>query len=241
LRTVGIVAGLGPLAGAHFYKRLVELSSASSDQDHLRVVLISEPAIPSRIQHLAGSGESPVPQLREVIRQLVAVGAELIVIPSTTTNIYLPELAPVSDVPILPMIAEVTRDIAARGLKRIGILATTPTCTYEIYEEHFRQAGMEAVYPDTVSQAEVMRIIGAVKTGGSDLAVLRAQIGEIACRPWQKDVDGLLLACTEIPVIFPIDTDIRMRANSGAIDQATAPHILSSTDILARAVIREAQ
>lgn len=226
-KTIGILAGLGPLAGAHFYRRLVEMTPAINDQTHAHVILISEPAIPSRIDHLEGTGASPVPQLVEVIRRLEQGGAELIVVPSTTTNIYYDELAAQANVPILSMIAEVSEAIAQRDLWNIGILATTPTRTYGIYEQHFRRLGLEAVYPDDASQDDVTRIIAEVKASGSDLAALQAQIREIASRPWQNGVDALLLACTEIPVIFPV------------ADRMHTP-VLKSTDLLAAATIRAA-
>lgn len=82
------MGGFGPLAGAHFYRRLIELTDAHSDEQHLPLLLLSDPAVPSRLQHLAGEGPSPLPKLLEMARRLVAAGADLIAIPSATVHAY---------------------------------------------------------------------------------------------------------------------------------------------------------
>jgi len=236
MKTVGILAGLGPLAGAHFYRRVVELSPASNDQEHLRTLMISDPTIPSRIAHLNGTGLSPVPALQQVVQQLEAAGADFIVMPSTTTSIYLPELRKSAKVPMISLIDEVTQEIAQLGLKTVGVLATTPTRTYGVYANAFQAADIDSVYPDDVSQDEVMRIIGQVKAGV--VGESTDAIYEIACRPWSWGVDGLLLACTEVPVIFPLDAEHRFANEPFVENQWRSPRVLSATDILARAVVR---
>ena len=245
MKTVGILGGLGPLAGAHFYKRIVEMTPASDDHEHIPIVLISDPSIPSRIRHLEGTGESPVPKLLDVSNKLLSLGADLIAIPSSTTNIYYSELVKLAKIPIISMIEEVTNEISKSSLRRIGILATTPTRSYQVYEKHFSQAGIHAIYPDDSSQIEVMNIIARVKgnnrgrnkvevegTLDDSLLTVSDQIYELACRQWSDSIDGLLLACTEIPVIFP--------SQKWASNGRTLPKLFSSTDILAVAVVREA-
>ncbi|RIV21981.1 aspartate/glutamate racemase family protein [Alicyclobacillaceae bacterium I2511] len=244
VKTVGILGGLGPLAGAHFYRRLIELTPASGDDSHLPVILLSDPAIPSRILHLEGVGESPVPKLRELASKLEAMGAGLIAIPSTTTSIYLKEISYGLSIPILSLAEEVTQEIVRAGAEKIGILATTPTQVLGIYNAVFRQAGLHAIYPDEVSQREVMGVIMRVKDSSrfsihptsqskfESFSQLGKEILTLAGRPWSRGIDVLLLACTEIPVIFPIEDWYQS-------DKSTIP-LFSSTDILAQAVIREA-
>ncbi len=237
MKTLGVLAGLGPLAGAHFYRRLIELTAAANDEEHIPVVLISEPSIPSRIRYLEGVGDSPAPKLQEVVRRLVAAGAEWIVIPSSTTHIFYPDLAAASPVPILSLISVVTSGIAAARRRSIGILATTPTRSWRVYDGAFAQTGLEAVYPDDASQNEITEIIAHVKgaVGSGVPADLGERLLDVAGRPWSKGIDGLLLACTEIPVVFPIK---EWAERSGAAPGT--PRLFSSTDMLAQAVVKAA-
>lgn len=248
MKTIGIIGGLGPLAGVHFYRRLVELTPAQSDEDHIPVALVSDPTIPSRIAHLSGHGHSPLQKLIEVCDKLVQVGVGVIVLPSTTTSIYQEQLAQKVPVPILSLIDQVADVISSQGCRRIGVLGTTPTRTFAVYENAFCARGITAVYPDDDSQAEVMTVIRAVKGGRIDpvsndpvagntgnrdvLASLMARIVEIASRPWADSLDGILLGCTELPILFPDDHSRALLAERFLV--------FSATDILAAAAVRVA-
>ncbi|WP_053959872.1 aspartate/glutamate racemase family protein [Sulfobacillus thermosulfidooxidans] len=228
-KTLGILAGLGPLAGAHFYRRVIELTPALSDQEHLPVVLISDPEIPSRLDHLTGHGPTPLPRLIQTAERLVSAGAEVIVIPSTTTHAYYDEMAASIPVPILNLIELVAENIQASASRRIGIVATTPTCTLGLYDGAFAKRGITAVYPDPKTQHEIMAVIDGIKSGGSRLQ-WGERLEEAMLKPWAHDTDGILLACTETPVVYAGLTHPRF---SGAL--------FNATDILAEAAIAACQ
>ena len=46
--TVGVLGGMGPLATVDFLSRLIDVSGAQNDAEHVPVVVSSEPQIPSR-------------------------------------------------------------------------------------------------------------------------------------------------------------------------------------------------
>ncbi|KUO95681.1 aspartate/glutamate racemase family protein [Ferroacidibacillus organovorans] len=240
MKTLGVIAGLGPLAGAHFYRRLIELSPATMDSEHIPVILMADPTVPSRIEHLMGIGESPVPKLVEMARKLVQAGAELIAIPSTTTSIYQREIANHVEVPMVSLIEEVTSRIAKTPHRKIGIMGTTPTRTFQVYEESFRKAGLEAYYPDDRTQSEIAEIISSVKEASTfhhsaldghvhaKIEDLGKQVIQLAQRPWSCKLDGILLACTELPVIVPPGVSVLPQVPLA---------LLRSTDILAEAIV----
>ncbi|PSR36157.1 MAG: aspartate racemase FomE protein [Sulfobacillus thermosulfidooxidans] len=220
MRTAGIIAGLGPLAGAYFYRRLIELTPAHRDEDHIPVILLSSPQIPSRIAHLEHRGPSPLPTLIHAAQTLVQAGAEFLVMPSSTTHAYYDALSQAVSVPWLNMLAVVSDTIASHGIHRLAIMATTPTVQYHLYDSHLLARQITPVLPDATSQMDIMNIIERVK-GQDDLVALGQALYEIAQRPWSATADGLLLACTEIPVVFPVAS-------------WNQPAIFSATDILAQ-------
>ena len=60
---VGVLGGLGPAATVHFMQRVIELTDAARDQDHLDLLVWQHGSIPDRTAFLLGEGESPVPAL----------------------------------------------------------------------------------------------------------------------------------------------------------------------------------
>lgn len=224
MRTVGVIGGVGPLAGAHFYRRLVELTPASRDEDHIPVVLATDPALPSRVAHLTGTGPSPLPGLVALASRLVGAGAELLVIASVTTSAYVGELVAEVDVPVLDGLAEVGKAVAQDGFRRPAILATTAVCSLRLVDPYL-PAGVRPRYPDPASGKEIQQVIVDVKAG-ADPADAAAALAAIAARDWAQDCDVRLLACTELPLLQ-------------AYLPGPVPY-LSVTDVLAGATVRAA-
>ena len=230
-KTLGILAGLGPLAGAHFYRRCIELTPACSDAEHLSVVLISERSIPSRLDHLANRGPSPAKALGAVAQRLVGAGAEVLAIPSTTTHAYYSEIVASVTIPVLNLVDLVALEIARHGSLRAGIVATSPTRDYGLYDQAFAEYGIQAVYPDPKTQQEITTIINGVKSSGSNDSWGRRLVQTMG-EAWAQDADSLVLACTETPVVFPRDS---LNLQTG--DR----QVFDATDILARAAIAACQ
>jgi aspartate racemase len=219
---IGIVGGVGPLAAAHFYTRLIELTDVRRDEDNLPVVLVSE-QVPSRIAHLLDGGPDPLPVLLSAARKLITAGATVIAIPSATTHAYRDRIAGEVNVPVLDLVAETGRELARRGSHAPVFLATRATASLRLYDPYL-PCGVKSLYPGVVGQALTDRVIDGVKSGRPRGAV-RHELDELLrCAPWPKHADAIVLGCTELPVL---------------IDESEAPGVplLSVTDVLARAVL----
>ncbi|CCH20564.1 putative aspartate racemase FomE protein [Micromonospora lupini str. Lupac 08] len=222
IRRLGVVGGVGPLAVAHFYQRLIQLTPAVEDDEHLEVVLVAE-RVPSRIAYLRGVGPSPVPALLRAAKHLEAAGVDALVIPSATTHAFRDDVARAVAVPVLDLLAEVGAVLAGRGFRRPVFLATAPTARLRLYEPHL-QAGTRPLYPSAPAQRRVDALIDGVKRG-EPVEALRAGLTElIAAGPWPIGADCVVLACTELPVIAP-------RGGAGPLP------LVDVTEVLAHAVL----
>lgn len=220
--TVGILGGLGPLAGAEFYRRLVACTPARDDAEHLGIVLVSNPNIPSRIDHLFGCGPSPLPTLITLVETLEGMGASVIAIPSSTTHAYHSEMQRAVSVPVVHLLDEVAAAVTVMGSRAPAMLATTATVQLGLYAPHF-DPDVTPLYPDARSQHDVQQVVESMKAG-EDPDDLAAVLVEIASRPWASSADSVVLACTELCLL--------------SLHEAHLP-ILSATDVLVRAVLRK--
>ncbi len=227
-KTVGIIGGLGPLAGAYFYRRLIEKTPVKGDEGHLPVRIWSSPDLPSRLDHMRGTGPSPVPALVHIAKGLMESGAESLVIPSSTTHHYYRDIAQaVRPTPVINLLEEVALAIVKTSVRSVGILATTPTVEFDLYQGVFQKYGITGHYPDPGSQEEVMAEIMDVKAGRSTSDRAERLI-DITQRPWMAPCEGLVLACTEIPVVFSHERWARIDSRA----------LFDATDILVEATIR---
>lgn len=199
---VGIMGGFGPLAGAHFYRRLIELTPAGDDGEHVPVVLMTNPATPSRLAHLYGDGPSPVPALVHLAQELARSGATVLAIPSATVHAYYAEIQAAVGIPVLHLPQVAMAAVRARGVKRLALLATTPTLSLQLYRQPAEEAGISVLVPDGATQDEVMTVITRVKAGGFPTEPAE-RLGALTARPWAAKADAFLLGCTELPAVYP--------------------------------------
>lgn len=198
---LGILGGFGSLATAHFYYRLVELTPAAEDAEHVPVTLVTEPSAPSRLEHLAGRGPTPLPHLIQAASTLVHAGADLLVIPSATCHAYYDDIARAVPAPILHLPTLVMQAVAAGGVRRVALLATTPTVQLGLYREPADRAAVTLLTPDPATQAALMTIIQQIKAGHDPQAAQR-RLTELAGESWADGADALLLGCTELPAVY---------------------------------------
>jgi aspartate racemase len=203
--TVGILGGMGPLATADLYAKVIQATSAQRDQDHIPVVIEADPRIPDRTAALQGNGEDPIPWLVRGSRKLAEAGVDFIVIPCNTAHAFLPAVQPFVEVPILSMI-----DGAADAIHQtypdarvVGLLATEGTIGAELYQRALAQRGIDTLVPDDETQDRcVTAAIREVKAGRTDRATTTALLVEAAETLAGRGAQVILAACTEIPVVL---------------------------------------
>ncbi|MFJ9590687.1 cysteate racemase [Streptomyces acidicola] len=205
---IGILGGMGPAATADFYAKLVVATPGSSDQDHLRTVIWSDPTIPDRTEALLGDGPDPTPWLLAGSRVLREAGATVIAIPCNTAHAFVPRIEDHVGLPIVHMIGEVARHLATLSprVHTVGLLATTGTVRAGLYQEWLDRFGVRLVLPDAASQSdEVMTAIHTVKSGTCD-ARTTALLAHAAQRLTERGAQAVIAGCTEIPLGLPADT-----------------------------------
>ncbi|MYW29300.1 amino acid racemase [Streptomyces sp. SID2119] len=200
-KNVGILGGLGPLACAHFYARLVELTPAGNDGGHPEVMLLSSPDIPSRLAHLLEGGPSPVPALQRVARRLEDAGSELIAVPSITTQAFLDEIAAAVAVPVVDMMTAVVEQLHTAGVRRPALAVTDGTRRAGLLHRALTAAGLTPVYPGRDDQARVQECVTLVKAGRSRTA--RVRFRSLSSGSWAAAGDALVIGCTDLSPLLP--------------------------------------
>lgn len=226
---IGILGGMGPAATADFYSKLVSMTPVHSDQEHLRTVIWSDPTIPDRTDALLGHGPDPTPLLVHGCKVLRRAGATVIAIPCNTAHAFVPRIADRVDVPIIHMIDEVARHLAALDppVRTAGLLATTGTVGAGLYQQWLDPVGIGLVLPDPASQAtEVMAAIRAVKAGERGVAASEP-LRRAAMRLVDRGAQAIIAGCTEIPL--------------GLSPTAVPVPLLDPAVVLAQALIRRSR
>jgi aspartate racemase len=243
-KVIGIVGGMGPQAGHSLFDKIIRLTEATSDQQHLSVVLMSFPKyIEDRTAFLQGlTRVNPAINIVRIIRQLEHTGATIIGIPCNTSHapaifdIICKELAETQSlVKLVHMPTETCQYIAIhhKGVRRVGLMTTNGTYKTGLYKNLLMALGYEVVIPDFDFQNEVIhKMIYDPEYGikacpnfiSPEVRVLQEKA---LCFFKENRSDAVILGCTELPLVL---TESRIG------DML----LIDPTDILARALVREA-
>jgi aspartate racemase len=188
------------------YRHIISLTPASNDQDHIRVLIYSNPKIPDRTKAIEAMGESPLPSLIESAKLLERGGAGIIAMPCNTAHYYLPKMQPEVSIPILDMIEQTCRAIRETlpQAKTIGLIAAYGTVHCGVYHQALASAGIELLIPDDVDQTRIRAAIAQVKAGRQD-RLTRETFHSVGSRLVAAGSEAVILGCTEVPLAFDPD------------------------------------
>ena len=199
-RIIGVIGGLGPLATAHFMELVIEMTDAKRDQENVDMIVYNFPSIPDRTGYILGSNlKSPLPGLLSVARALARQKVNCIAIPCVTAHYFHKELQGAVQVPILNGVAEMVSRLKARGIKKVGIMATDGTIRSGLLSRELDNAGIIPVIPSEARQADVMHLIYQNVKAGKKAEMdrfYRVQQELMDC-----GAEVILLGCTELSLI----------------------------------------
>jgi aspartate racemase len=227
-RTIGILGGMGPESTAALYLKITRLTPIVREQDHLRIIIDSNPKIPDRTEALrTGSRDAVIQALVETARNIERAGAQLIGIPCNTAHAFLAEIRASVGVSVVDMVDEAARrarDTFGAGAV-VGLLTTDGVHLTRLYHDALARAALTAIAPDTGSQSIITSVIGEVKRSGvaeRHRAVLAGPIRDLG----RRGATALIAGCTEISLVL----------------SSHPPDLpwLDPLDVLAEALIRDA-
>ena len=205
-KTIGIIGGMGPAATVDLMDKIISMTVAERDQDHICLLVASNTNIQDRTAAILHGGVSPLPEMTDSARKLESIGADFLIMPCNTAHYFLPSLEKKVGIPFLKMPNETARFLRTKDVSKAAILATDGTVKSKLYEKALADAGIETVYPDDAQQKLLMSVIyDYIKKGITDPDALPSEeLKALTEDLRRRGAQMLLLACTELPLAFSI-------------------------------------
>jgi aspartate racemase len=224
-RIVGVIGGMGPAATVHFQARVLDLTPAAADQDHLRLIVDNNGAVLDRNAAVGGSGPSPAPVLVSMVRGLERAGAEMLVMPCNTAHAFAGAIVAASNLPFIDLIEATCDEAVSHMAARVGVLAADGCLQAGLYQHALARRHVAAILLAPRAQSRFMALLFAIKAGDRGPAV-RTGMETLADELVAAGAQTLVAGCTEVPLVL------------GAGDVAVP--LTDSLDALARATIAAA-
>jgi aspartate racemase len=159
-------------------------------------------------------------------RTLAEAGADFAICPDNTCHQAFEYLIPESPIPWLHIAEVVALEANRNGFKRLGILGTRYLMEGPVYREALKRYSIAEEIPDPADRERINTIIFKQLVNGLFPEESRLYLNVIMEGLKMRGCDGVVLGCTEIPLIVrPDDTPLPT---------------LDSTRLLARAALNKA-
>lgn len=200
----GIVGGLGPLAGADLFQKLVRATPASSDRDHFDILIEQHP-----FEECAAPDGSFEPRRRKfyvynTIRNFEARHVDAVLLGCFLSHSFLAEIQPELQPPVISIFDALTVHLrtAFPKVRRVGVLTSTYSRRVHLFEKNL--PGPDLLYPsDEVQNHQLSEAIygsRGIKAGNLGGGVVDMIVS--ACRDLiDRGAEIIVPGFTEIPLV----------------------------------------
>lgn len=209
MKTIGLIGGMSWESTLVYYRLLNEGVRARRGALHSADVLLHSLDFEAVVRlQKAGRWDEAGAMLGRAGAGLARAGAGCLLICTNTMHLVSGAVERAAStehgaVPLIDIVAETGRAVAAAGRRRPLLLATRYTMEHGFYAERLRAAaGVEAVIPEAEDRALVHGIIFDELCRGVVSDASRARLIEAVRRGAARGADSVILGCTEICLLL---------------------------------------
>jgi aspartate racemase len=223
---IGIVACSAEGAALCYRTICMEGASLLGRHDHPEISMHTHPLAVYMKRIYRGDWEGVGELMLSSANKLATIGADFLVCPDNTIHQALPRIIAQSPLPWLHIAEVVARQAVERGFRRLGLTGTRYLVESDVYPDKLAAQGLECVRPNASERGEIDRIIMDELVYGVFTGEAITAFQRVIARMKGEGCDGVVLGCTEIPLIMN--------------DSNSPLPTLDSTRLLARAALDRA-
>lgn len=203
MKTLGLIGGTGWVSTVEYYriinqqvnKRLGGLNSAKILLYSVNQQEFKPPSNPAEIGNFTEF-------LISIARRLENAGADCLIICANTPHVAADLIRKQIGIPLIH-IAEVTaKAVANQNIRNVGLLGTKLTMEQPFYKDKLAKSGITALVPEESEREYIHRTIMTELEKAVLNDETRKKYLEIIDSLVRKGAEGIILGCTEIPLLI---------------------------------------
>lgn len=202
MKTIGFFGGTGWVSTLEYYRYLNQgmnerLGGLSSARIFMHSVNFAE------LNELKKQGPQEVYRyIKNNLMKLVDAGADFVMLGANTLHMHAEKLMDELPVPLLHIADATANAIKAKGFQKVGLLGTMTTMEKDFYKSRLAEYGIEVLVPEKEEREFIDHVIWheLEKEIFSDAS--KSRFLEIMNALAEKGAEGMILGCTEIPLLI---------------------------------------
>jgi len=201
-KKIGILGGLSPESTVEYYLYLTHTYTERYGNYAYPEIIIYSVSFQDYVDWPASGRWDLVGQgLGTSAQKLEAAGADFIIIATNTMHLVIDQVRAAVHIPVLSLLDVVADAVLAAGLHTVGLLGTISTMEKGFYQAALASRGLSVLTPDPDDRRYVSDVIYNELVAGKFRPAARARYVEIIRRLAGQGAQGVILGCTEIPLL----------------------------------------
>ena len=204
MKIIGLLGGMTCESSAEYYKLINQLVRKKLGGIHsARQVMYSVDFAPIEDLMEAEKWEQITAILTDCARHIEKAGADFLVICTNTMHKLADDIQKQIDIPILNIIDTTAAEIKRRGIDTVGLLGTRFTMEQDFYKGRLiEKHRLHVLTPPPEDINAIHKIIMEELSIGVIKKVSNKKYWEIIYRMVEQGAGGIILGCTEIPLLI---------------------------------------
>jgi aspartate racemase len=200
----GIIGGIGPESTIQYYRTIIKLYRERKEDGSYPPLIINSINLQKEVEMLErGDLKALASFMVKEVKKLSLAGADFALMASNTPHIVFAEIARRAALPLLSIVETACAEVKRRGLKRVGLFGTRFTMKGTFYPEAFAQEEIELISPEPADQNFIHeKYMNELVVGDFLPETKRGLLRIIERMKAEKNVDSIILAGTELPLIL---------------------------------------
>lgn len=211
MKKIGLLGGLSPESTVEYYKIInSEVRKVLGGCSSAELIIESFNFKEIETLQFEGKWTELGEKLGTAAQNLERCGADYIVICTNLMHKVAPQVQDHISIPLIHMVDSVAKEIKKRRMNKVGLLGTIFTMEEDFYSKKLMDDyGIETIIPDRPDRMEVSRVIYKELCCGVITPESKQKYLDIIDSMKQDGAQGVILGCTEIPLMIQSDdTDI---------------------------------
>ncbi|TEB06032.1 putative amino-acid racemase [Pelotomaculum schinkii] len=207
MRKIGMIGGFGPESTLDYYRLMIDQYRELQGEGSLPEIFVYSMDMYTLL-HMVGQQrwDDLTEWLVKGINTLKSAGADFGIISANTPHIVFDRLESLSPIPLLSIVQETSKKAKEMGFQKVGLLGTSFTMRSGFFQEVFAGDNISVVVPREQEQDYIQHKLMTEIELGKFYEGTRKGLLEIVKRMVDEEsIQGLILGCTELPLILTRD------------------------------------
>lgn len=206
MKTLGLIGGTSWHSTVDYYRAINQMTSERlGGLNAAKLFLYSLNMEEFNKLVSTGDWDEVAELLRVIAKKLESVGAEAIVICANTPHLVADQIQREIKIPIIHIAEETAKEIERKKIDKVILLGTKFTMEHDFFKQILLKHGIETIIPDAADREYIHNSIFNELGQGIFKTETKERYLEIIARLSTQNPRGVILGCTEIPLLIKQD------------------------------------